>query len=85
MQTSGSEELDTYYRYDVGRHVREAHAAGVERAHQQLSVLIRVFVFAHVVRLDYLLLQNDHQLRRRRASFNSGGSAPAETTWLCGH
>lgn len=71
MQRSVCGELKTYYRYDIGCHVGEAHAAGVERAHQQLSVLIGVFVFAHVVRLDHLFLQNNHQLRRRRASFNS--------------
>lgn len=84
-QTSGHEELDTYYGYDIGRHVREAHAAGVERAHQQLSVLIRVFVLAHVVRLDHLFLQDDHQLPGRRASLNSGGSATAQTTGPWGH
>lgn len=48
---------------DVGCHVGEAHAARVESAHQQLPVLISVFVFCDVVRLDHLLFQNDHQLR----------------------
>lgn len=48
---------------DVGCHVGEAHAARVESAHQQLPVLISVFVFCDIVRLDHLLFQNDHQLR----------------------
>lgn len=47
---------------DVCCHVGEAHAARVERAHQQLPVLVGVFVFCDVVCLDHLLFQNDHQL-----------------------
>lgn len=61
-----------HHRDDVGCHVREAHAAWVESAHQQLPVLISVFVFCDVVRLDHLLFQNDHQLR--------GGERKKKTT-----
>lgn len=56
----GKEE--THHWNDIGRHVREAHAAGVESAHQQLPVLIGVFMFCYVVCLDHLFLQNNHQL-----------------------
>lgn len=65
-QKPASEERQTYHRYDIGCHVGEAHAAGVERANQQLPVLIGVFVFAHIVCLDHLFLQNDYQLRHRQ-------------------
>lgn len=53
----------THHGDDVGCHVREAHAARVESAHQQLPVLVCVFVFRDVVGLDHLLFQNDHQLK----------------------
>lgn len=59
LQTRGT----AHHGDDVGCHVGEAHAAWVESAHQQLPVLISVFVFCDVVRLDHLLFQNDHQLR----------------------
>lgn len=45
-----------YHRDDISCHVREAHAAGVKRTNQELSVLIRVFMFCHIVCLDHFLL-----------------------------
>ena len=53
----------THHWNDVGGHVWEAHATGMERADQQLSVFICVLVLGHVVGLYHLLLQHVHQLK----------------------
>ena len=55
-----------HHRNDIGSHIREAHAAGVEGAHQQLPVFISVLVLRYIVGFDDLLLQHDHQLETNR-------------------
>lgn len=56
---------EAHHRYDIGCHVREAHTTRVESAHQQLPVLISVFMFRYVICLDHLFLQNNHQLENK--------------------